>query len=366
MQNNQDDSKIQNNQEDTYLKDLTDGNEERHILAFALSNKTIKNVTPSNWKDAFKNLLTEKGGAVVIVSKDHRSDSVNAALQTYGKWWSENFTNVMEPEEEENTWIYYSGDNGELHESSNFQTLVKGNLLIMSGGFPTIKPIIPSVGERPITSGFKFPLLMIKTLNVLLLNVFNSISLIEKDIKDNINKTNKYVLINPSLLDWYMDSRKTYLSGLSSALFHCRGTLNGLMSHVQRFERDNNPNQMIYLMEKNIDRKENDLAQLMIDLKEMKGTLADNGKEFLKAMMWLVVGIFSAVSVLVRGIEQFVNDKEDKLKKDRFISGCVWGGVFMFFLILIVAVLGRWKVKVGLKFQKIFDIMRHNKSPLEK
>ena len=336
---------MQNNQNIHIFENLINNRQGHVIQVYALSNGTIENVTPSNWVAAFETLLIEKGGAIVVVSKEDNSDDLNDILNTYDGWLSSIFGESSE-EEEEIEWSYYFRNNGDISQTAKFKTFTKGNMFIICGRFPDILvDMSAKVGWKSINNDFQFPSLMFNIIGALLQNCFETIHLLERDLNENIKKTGNYVLINRSYQEWYLDSRKKFLTEQSLTLYNIHAKLNSITSNAKCFEQDRSPNQVMFKIDRNIIRYEYKIAHLMQLLNNMETTLKKNRTDYFEAARWLFAGIVGTVIYIGVSIYNFASDKENKTKKDRLIASCTCGPVFIIVIILMMRAFGGWELK---------------------
>ncbi|KAG0659826.1 hypothetical protein C6P45_001735 [Maudiozyma exigua] len=152
------------------FKSLAGNNQESGMRAHALCDGTIKEVTPHDWTDGFKSELTKHQGSLIVISEDDTSDDLKTALTTYAHWCT-NGTKEFQSLENGMEFVYMENnlnnkaernidndndkeiENDDTHKTEHnnnnntqhiamkiarVKTIIKGNLLVITGSFPDI------------------------------------------------------------------------------------------------------------------------------------------------------------------------------------------------------------------------------------
>ena len=233
------------------FKYLVGGNEEPDMRAYALCDGNINEVIPRNWSDDFESELEKYNGALIIISKDDTSDDFKRALVTYDNWCT-NGTKVFHSLEDGIGFVYMENnlhkkaepnidndsdndnenddthkiddDNQDNNNNDNkyiemkiakVKTIIKGNLLVITGSFPDITiPLSTNHEAHNAEMGYGYPLITISLLEGLLKLSLKFMLQLQNDISITSRGRRNSVYISPTSQEYYIYSREGYLYDL--------------------------------------------------------------------------------------------------------------------------------------------------------
>ncbi|SMN19469.1 hypothetical protein, no similarity [Maudiozyma saulgeensis] len=320
--------------------------DQRNMSAYALRDGKIKDVTPDDWTTLFKDVLISYEGAVLVISKEEECSDLNDALKTYEEWCTSSVNENLILEDKKMKWVQYTNSGGDSFESFKFSTLVKGQILVLSGAFPDIIVKLDAIfGLETITNSMQCNLIMIAVLKVLMERTLESLFCIEKDIIEKETETRKVVLMKNSLHEEYMGSRGNYLVELSHTLFNAGTTLRDVTENIKYLCTNDASENVIKGSEIIIKKGENKITQLMIKLREMRQTVEENGTKFFDSVKWIIDAFLMAAVAIGVAFAWFLHDKESRPRKYTLIAVCVVGFMGMIFRICACVLWEQWSFR---------------------
>jgi len=210
------------NRDYTYTFANITGRNEEQLLVYGLTNRGIQRIYPEHWMNDFKSIFDNFGGALVIILKNDSYAQLNQILDMYGKWALMNIPKGVDLKATTLEWVTnskYNQDNSE--KNYTFRTLIKGQLIIVSGLFPDIYiDLHAEFGWEAVDTNKICSYMQIAILQFLLRRIYSSFSCIQDDIDEMLERIGNTVPLRIAYLNDYFRSRRSDLSRLLSIVLY--------------------------------------------------------------------------------------------------------------------------------------------------
>ncbi|KAG0662987.1 hypothetical protein C6P45_000939 [Maudiozyma exigua] len=360
------------------FKSLAGNNQESGMRAHALCDGTIKEVTPHDWTDGFKSELTKHQGSLIVISEDDTSDDLKTALTTYAHWCT-NGTKEFQSLENGMEFVYMENnlnnkaernidndndkeiENDDTHKTEHnnnnntqhiamkiarVKTIIKGNLLVITGSFPDITITPPTTFDvQNAATGSQFPLITISMLQALLKLSLKFMLHLEKDISVNTRGRRNTVYISPKLEELYIYSREDYLNDLSSTFLRVRIALDDILGSMAYYGGNPMTQHKIKNLKDNIETYDKTLQGLSDKLERMVRKLDDNKTQFSGTLRWAISIFVSLLLSIGITAVYYSNQKENYTKRDLLIATSIIGACGIISVRLVFKFIGRWSMK---------------------
>ncbi len=320
----------------------------RDIIAFALINGNIENVTPRTWTAEFEAVLEMCGGALVVITRYETSDDIIQMLDTYTTWCASQIDENIKLTPTKVEWIQLARDETNIVEMFKYATLLTGAMLIISGEFPDLHVVTSvSFGLETDIVNRRTTGLVIATLRAILNVTFNILPEIENEMNENLEENMRTVLLRVSYLEWYQGSRDRLLLDLCHIVAEVRIALRNFKESVQFYGSNAIPRRFIEDVETEMENTEKNINLVQSKLEHLAGILMDNRRRFFAFLDSLTMSFYGTVFAITSAGIWFNLDNTSKLRLNLLIATVIIGVLALVTRICSSQMCEFWRIRIS-------------------
>lgn len=329
------------------FKSLSETNVQLDIIAYALINGNITDVSPRNWTNNFKGILETCGGALVIITRHETSDELTQIFETYTRWCHSNIHKDVKLTPITTNWAQYTHDGNDIIQTFKYRILIKGQMLVISGEFPNIRiDMDATFGLEIDTFSRIYPSLLIATFKSILTNTIQILPEVKTDIFEKFEKNKRTVLMRTSFQERFTKSRKGYLSDLYRMLTEADFALRSIRENMRYYGTSVIPGHVTNDIQTEMNWRKNDINVSVSKLEEMIYGLESNRRRFFDFAESVIDVFFAVVLAIACASIWFIYDKRSNLRLFVLVATCLIGVFGLMLKICVAAMREFWKFRM--------------------